>query len=97
MNRESIPDPLGHLLYHYCQVEAPEGIEALRDDLRQPQWRERTALFRQQLADAIVNKTITPEQYERLTGLDFDTPEDFNKWLRCLWKELFGDDPISAV
>lgn len=34
-------------------------------------------------------KDISPEQYESLTGEDFDTQEELNSWLQELWNELF--------
>jgi hypothetical protein len=45
------------------------------------------------LAAAIEGKILTPAEYERLTGEDFDSPEDLKKWLVQLWRELFGTTP----
>lgn len=88
MNKNDIPNPLADLLKSYCNVNAV-SISDLTQDLRTSINPEIAKKFRQQLADAISEKTISPEQYESLTGEDFDTQEDLNLWLQELWNELF--------
>ena len=92
----SVPDPLARLLYTYCDVNAlgDRFPEELRLVLEAPEHPRRGEMFRQQLADAILRRTVTPAQYESLTGHDFDTPEDLEKWLRELWQGLYGDQPV---
>jgi hypothetical protein len=88
MNKNDIPNPLADFLKSYCNVNAV-SISDLTIDLRTSINPEIAKKFRQQLADAISKKTISPEQYESLTGEDFDTQEDLNLWLQELWNELF--------
>jgi hypothetical protein len=88
MNKNDIQDPLADLLKSYCNVNAV-SIRDLTHDLRTSINPEIAKKFRQQLADAISKKTISPEQYESLTGEDFDTQEELNSWLQELWNELF--------
>ena len=88
MNKNDIPDPLADLLKSYCNVNAV-SISDLTHDLRTSINPEIAKEFRQQLADAIRKKTISPDQYESLTGEDFDTQEELNSWLQELWNELF--------
>ena len=89
MNKNDIQDPLADLLKSYCNVNAV-SIGDLTNDLRTSINPEIAKEFRQQLADAISKKTISREQYELLTGEDFDTQEELNLWLQELWNELFG-------
>jgi hypothetical protein len=88
MKKSDIPDPLADLLKSYCNVNAV-SISDLTHDLRTSINPEIAKQFRQQLADAISKKNISPEQYESLTGEDFDTQEELNSWLQELWNELF--------
>lgn len=91
MLNNSIPDPLGDFLQSYCNVNAP-SIDDLANDLNYSINPEIAKTFREQLAEAITQGGITPEIYEELTGEDFDTQEDLDKWLSELWAELFGDN-----
>jgi hypothetical protein len=88
MVKNNIPDPLADLLKSYCNVNAA-SISDLKHDLRTTINPEIAKIFRKQLADAISINTISPEQYELLTGEDFDTQEELNTWLQELWHELF--------
>lgn len=91
-------DPLPYVLENYCNVNA------LSDDWAERVMRllkhssglpNRECRFKQQLAEAILNRTITPAEYERLTDEDFDTPEDLETRLRELWFDVYGDEPVS--
>lgn len=52
---------------------------------------ERAELFRSQFLHTILTDSITPAQYELLTGQDFDSQEELNDWLREVWKTLYGE------
>lgn len=97
MTWPSVPEPLAHLMERQLNVNAfrkdwPELFKAELAGLTDP---TAAAAFRNQLAEAILHNRMTPEQYEKLTGEDFDTPEDLNAWLRELWKLLYGEQPIT--
>lgn len=84
------------VLKKYFNVNAftADWVERLKNELHgnpDPQYESR---FRQQLSEAISRGTITPLQYERLTGEDFDTPSDLRDWLLEVWRKLYGDEPI---
>ncbi len=87
--RHSVPDPLGHFLKTYCNVDDCL-LNELSEYVSKTEASERTQLFRTQLAEAIAKNTITPEQYEALTYEDFDSQEALNKWLKELWLEIYG-------
>ncbi len=91
---KSVPEPLADALRSYCNVDALDAIPRLGDFLRRKDRAREAALVRSQLAEAILRRTLSPEQYEELTGHDFDSPDELDRWLRQLWRDLFGDEPI---
>lgn len=97
MPEKPIPEVLADVLRRHANVNAftKDWPQAMRLELFSSNNPEREQLFRCQLAEAILNDTITPAQYERLTDEDFDTPEDFQNWLLTVWKALYGDAPVT--
>lgn len=89
----SVPEPMASLLAAHCNVEALDLIPDLREYLQRPGNTE-APLFRRQLAHAILNSTIKPREYERLTNQDFDSQQELDTWLRQLWSGLFDDAPV---
>ena len=94
MRNNKVPDPLGDLLESYCNVNAP-SIDDLANDLKNSINPEVAKIFREQLAKAIIQRSLTLDKYEELTGEEFDTQDDLDKWLSELWMEIFGDVPIE--
>jgi hypothetical protein len=78
------------ILRRYCNVEAPEALGSLKQMLTRPESAQRAALFRDQLERTIQEARITPEEYEALTGEDFDSQQELLAWLRQLWGQLYG-------
>lgn len=91
----TVPDPLARTLRAYCNVDALD-LPGLKAYLASPKGREYAAQFKQQLADALRGRILTPAEYEKLTGEDFDTRDDLTKWLAQLWVELFETPPPGA-
>jgi hypothetical protein len=94
----NIPEPLAGILRTYFDVNAftSEWPQSLQRELGRPESSQREQMFRRQLAEAVVDRNIKPEDYEKLTGEDFDTQDDLQKWLQEVWKRLYGDrDPQS--
>jgi hypothetical protein len=91
-----VPNPLASILQRYCNVKAfgAQWPKLLMIELINHKDPQHEKLFRNQIAFAILHSTISPEQYEALTGQDFDTQKDLNEWLRELWKELYGDRSV---
>jgi len=50
---------------------------------------------RRQLADAILNNTINPAQYEELTLEGVATPQQVRRSLTRLWRDLYGNAPVA--
>lgn len=94
----SIEEPLAEILSSYCDVNAIEMIDYLRDDIRNGRIKpEKVTLFREQLINAIENKTITPEQYKALTGEnEYSTQAELQIWLRELFSIIFPDSISKA-
>ena len=98
MKQTKVPEPLASILYTHFDVNAftPDWPTSLQHELARPESREREQMFRRQLADALLHRSITIEDYERLTGEDFDTEDDLQRWLAEVWKRLYGErDPRS--
>lgn len=88
------PEPLSHVLRTYWNVNAlsDDWFEGAKRMLSHTQ---QETLFKQQLADAILHKSVSPSEYERLTREDFDTSEDLEERLREIWRDMYGDEPVT--
>jgi hypothetical protein len=93
-----VPDPLASVLERHLNVNGfvADWPQALMRELLGHKNPRQEEMFRHQLASAILSKSITPKQYEALTGEDFDTRDDLDAWLRELWKTLYGERPVST-
>jgi len=80
------------ILRRYCNVEAPEALSSLKEMLARPESAQRAALFREQLEQVIREATITPEEYEAVTGEDLDSQQALLARLRQLWDQLYGPE-----
>ena len=89
---------LEDILHRHANVNAftANWSERLKRELFSPNFPDRATLFRRELAAAILHNTITPAEYERITGEDFDTQDELNQWLREIWRSVFGAAPIQA-
>jgi hypothetical protein len=90
-------DLLESALERYCHVESlgTDWQECLKRELSHPRFLHRHKEFRHQLAYAILNKTISPSEYERLTDLELETEEEVVNELTLLWQHIYGNEPIS--
>lgn len=94
--KNNVPEPLADVLRTYCNVNAlsDDWHESVR---RMLEHTNETTIFKEQLADAILNGSVSPADYERLTREDFDTPEDLEVRLHELWHDLYGDEPVTLT
>lgn len=92
------PQPLAKILGLYLDPNAFD-VKELSDNLRENRIPEEEAkLFREQLAEAILNHTLTPKFYKDITGdNEYNSPEELEAWLRELWQELYPDAPIALT
>ena len=52
--------------------------------------------FKAQLADAILNRRFTVDDYESLIDLDFETSDEVRADLMLSWELMFPDQPVVA-
>jgi hypothetical protein len=91
-------NPLKKLLNLYCNVNAFD-IQQLSDDIKKERLSKNEAdIFKLQLAEAILQNTLTPENYKKITGdNEYNTQCELENWLREIWKEIYKDEPISLI
>lgn len=89
MDAPTIPQPMRDILRRYLNVEA-DALSSLKRMLVRPESAQRAALLREQLEQTIREARITPEEYEALTGEDFDSQQELLTWLQQLWEQLYG-------
>jgi hypothetical protein len=82
----------------YCNVNVSFGDwpKLLVEELNHPNHPDRAKQFQHQLADAILNNTISPAEYERLTEEDLETSEEVRERLHELWQDLYGNLDVSV-
>ena len=97
MNNYIEPDLLERILnkYYHVEVLSSDWLETLKRALDAPKFPRREREFKHQLAYAILNKTISPSHYEKLTDFDSETEEEVIQELTELWMYLYGDEPVS--
>src|SRR3546814_983848 len=75
-------------LANYCNVNAFD-LAGLKEDLHGQDNVELNAIFRAQLREAIDAGILSTEDYERLTGEDFDTDDDLRDLLHGIFAYLY--------
>lgn len=80
------------LLREILQAWFTAGVELDWDELRRYlSARGRSEALKAELEDAIANGQISPQEFERLTSIDQDSPADVARFLREeLWEPLYG-------
>lgn len=79
----------------FSQIRDLDVAHDVRQTIRSPHATLTEAEFKWHLADAILNKRFSIEEYERLTDFDFETREEVAEDLAQLWRLVFGDEPIA--
>lgn len=78
-------------LHWHCEVRDQDAISDLRSALADPRHGLEPDDFRLMLAQAIREPPYSVQDYETLTGLDFETADEVAQDLRQLWRQLYGD------
>ena len=93
-----IAEPLETLLETYCDVNAPEMLDRLRDRIRAGEVPpDRVSAIRAALDEAITTLSVTPAQYKALTrDNECTTAEEVAERLHEVSGELFGRDTAVA-
>ncbi|MDE2400004.1 MAG: hypothetical protein KGL67_03315 [Patescibacteria group bacterium] len=87
-------------LKRILKTEFKQGLgpnwNGIKQYLNYPKFPSRAKNFKLELADAILNHSISREEFELLTAVDQDTQADVDQFLiEEIWKPLYGDEPIS--
>lgn len=94
MNDKSM---LKHFLETMFCVDGVDDYELVKKTLNDSRFPNREGQFRKELVDAIKHQTISIEQFERLTGIDYETQNEISNFLvENIWKPLYDDEPIKA-
>ena len=95
MNDDSI---LKYILQSYFTAGVETDYEDIKRYLNNPNFPTRARNFKAELADAILNHTVSPEDYERTTSVDQDSQEDVDKFLTTdIWNPLYNNEPVRPV
>jgi len=82
---------------HFKQGLGPNW-DGIKKYLHHPDFPNRDRKFKQELADAILNHTVKPEEFEKLTDVDRDSQEDVDKFLKVeLWEPLYPNEPVRPI
>ena len=94
-----VPEALRYLLTQYCNVNAPEMVETLRDAIRRGTIPAgRAEAIRAALRQAILGSTLSPEAYKRLTGdNECTTPAAVTARLREIHGDVFPGEPLPGL
>lgn len=87
---------LEHFLKTTFSLEGSFDYESVQRVLKNPNFPNREAEFKKELAHTILNNAISIKKFEDLTDIDYDSLEEINKYLRTeIWQPLYGDEPIQ--
>lgn len=89
-----IPEPLKNILNDYCHVKWAEEMNELPNEIQKEDWPYDALVFKSQLREAIYHLGFSLEEYENVTGEDFDTEEELAERLKEIWSISFpGEEP----
>lgn len=85
----------GPLLAHVLATRFTQGVSFEWDEffafLRAPEFPDREATLRRELAEAILEHRVSPREFEELTSIDQYSQADVDDFLTVeLWEPLFG-------
>ena len=98
----SLTDSTGSILQYvlrlYYHVEVLLDMQELKQYISNDKFQNRNAEFKKELAEAILERHISTQKFEKLTGEDFETQEEVNEFLKTeIWQPLYGDEPITMA
>jgi hypothetical protein len=90
------------LLKDILQSFFTAGVEAdygeINQYLNNPDFPTRARKFKAELANVILNHTLTPEEFEELTAVDQDSQADVDKFLTTeIWNPLYNNESVRPV
>lgn len=79
----------------FSQIRYEESGSDILKIVRQSRGPMTEVEFKWHLADAILNKRFSIEEYERLTDFDFETREEVAEDLTQLWRLMFKGEAVA--
>jgi hypothetical protein len=79
----------------FSQIRYKDSGSDMLKIVRHPQGPMTELEFKWHLADAILNKRFSIEDYERLTDFDFETRDEVADDLMQLWRLMFDDEAVA--
>lgn len=87
---------LDNVLSLYFHVNHNFDIDDVKRYLNNTNAPNRRIDFKNELAQSILNQSINPQKFEKLTGDDYETQEEVDEFLKTeIWQPLYGDEPIA--
>lgn len=77
--------------YLNVNVSINDWPKPLIKELSHPSFPDRPEKFKLQLRNAILEHSISPIEYEKLTEEDLETPAEVEDRLLELWQDIYGD------
>lgn len=90
----NIPEPLKSILNDYCHIEWSEEMNELPTDIARDDWAYDARMFKSQLRDSITSLSFSLDDYEEVTGEDFDSEEELANRLKEIWSIAFANEKI---
>lgn len=90
MSDNKYKNELEYVLTNYFYPGASSSSDDIISDLNKPNYPDRANIFKEQLNEAILTCSISPAELERMTGVDFETQEEADDYLRnYVWKTIY--------
>ena len=87
---------LERVLENRFYAGAVYDYEDLSKFIKHSSFPDRAKEFKRELADAISNHTISIQEFEDLTQIDYESQEEVDEFLKTeIWQPLYGDEPIT--
>lgn len=94
--KEKISDSMLYVLGTVYHIEGTHDWKGVQKYLNHPNFPERDIQFKEELANSILNETITPEDYSRLTDDEsVESETDVKRELTLLWKYIYNNEPVK--
>ena len=95
MNDES---PLRRILKTHFKQGLGPNWDGMKQYLNHPEFPNRARTFKRELADAILNHSISPDEFEKITDVDQDSQEDVDNFLTTeIWDPLYENEPVRVI
>lgn len=97
MITESKQQLLNKIIEDRFYAGAVYDYENLAKFLSHPNFPNREKEFKKELSDAIQNSKVSINEFEKLTGIDYESQKEVNEFLKTeVWQPLYGEESIKV-